>query len=157
MEGNVLTKEEILKGREVVREVEIEDLGIVKIRPLTLGERSQVEALQFAGIKASQRSRGMTGGRKIKDVPGGNEESQEMTMDMDRFMSNKFKSEAMTVAFGLSCDGNKYSPDEIMKSKLSASAFQSLLQEIQKLSGLGNEEVVENVISFPEERRESSD
>src|SRR5690554_7735927 len=59
--STILTKAQLLQGKDYREQVEIPSLGgVVEIRPLTQAEYSQVEILRTKGIKVS----GKTGSRE---------------------------------------------------------------------------------------------
>ncbi len=109
-----LTKEAVLQGtkRRVTVDVpEIEEGGTLTVRPLTEVEAAEYQSTCIEGLRESVINKG----RKLASVES-EDDIQALGLewaDLKQMQRNQAKATAYAAACGLSCDGEKWTPDEV--------------------------------------------
>lgn len=121
----LLTKQQILEGKNAEEDVEIEQLGgSVTIRPLTDGQWARVQAVATEGLRLTMRNRGT-----------------EQETDAGRSAVNNHKAELLTCKMGLVETWNDTELDSLKAGTVSAIA-----DAIKKLSGISDDETEQSIL-----------
>lgn len=137
MELQKLTKAEILQGIEKTHEVEVEELGgVVIIRPLRESEWAEIESIQLKGLNLT--------GKGDPNKEDADDVEMEMGMDLSAMTKYEYMADRMAVASGLSCDGEKWNPNDV--GKLPAGVVKKLAKKVYEVSGVTSEKqsLIEN-------------
>lgn len=131
-----LTKADILKGSSQVKTKYFDKLGgEVSVRPLTEGEWSEIEAMRGSGAK-------ITGSPKFDK--NGNFDIRSMQRDLQVEINSKdiqvleFEAKAKAVAWGLSVNGEEWTPDEVRQLR-PVGIVGEIAEFIFEISGVTNE------------------
>lgn len=123
-----VTKELLLKGAKHIEEVTT-SIGIVRVRPLTEGEKARIESLTVKGIKAKGKQNQMT--------------AMDVEMDMEVLIQNDWEVRFHLLAAGLSVDPQKpFTLPEVKSMALPKEISNQLLEAIRKISGLPSAEEI---------------
>jgi|LSQX01.1.fsa_nt_gb hypothetical protein len=138
--STILTKAQLLQGKDYREQVEIPSLGgVVEIRPLTQAEYAQVEILRTKGIKVT----GKTGSR---------EPQVQVQVDVAETMAREIESDCYAVSVAL-ITGAPWTTEEVGKIS-PAGVVKEIVKEIYRISGV-TPEGAEIVNRFrQDERRE---
>ena len=108
-----LTKEMILKGTNARDVIEIEEIGgAVTIRPLCDSELAEVRSVALRGlspdvVRQLPKMQAMAkAGKEIDDIGMGGD-------DLMQAQENDARGNLIAAAYGLSCDGEKWKPEEV--------------------------------------------
>ncbi len=123
-----ITRAQLLAGKDFTKEVEIEGLGAVPIRPLTEGEWAKVQSMMISGT--------------IVHAPQG--KPVNVDMDMEKVTLAQFEAKAQAVAYGLAYPGEVTTLDEV-KAIRPASIVERLAGEILDISGVKLETIGEQI------------
>lgn len=99
-------------------EVNEECDGVVRVRPLSDGEQGEVDAAKTKGIT-------------VRGAPG--QKAREQEVDASVAVGGERAGRRLTVAYGLSVDGVRWSASEV--AKLPPVAVRTLAAKIEELSG----------------------
>lgn len=116
----ILTKAQILQGKEYREQIEVPSLGgILEIRPLTQAEYSQVEILRAKGVKVAGKA--------------GSKEPQ-VVVDVAETKARELESDCYAVSVGL-ITGAPWTPEEIGDIS-PAGAVKEIVKQIYRISGV---------------------
>lgn len=144
----VLSKSDILKGKENYEEVDLNNAdGSICIRPLTIAEIHEISEMKNKAIGdyiANQK--GTTSKRRLKA-----QIEAQAKMNMERVTKADNKADIKTVYWGLDNKGNpeKFSEEEV--TQLEKPVFDEILEHVKKISHMDDDEVEDDVEDFPEE------
>jgi hypothetical protein len=131
-----LTKDVILKGIQHREVLEVPKLGgSVTIRPLNDGELAEVRSVALRGL-SDQAIRQIT---RIQQVgKAGDSDIDGLTGDdLMQAQSNNAQGEKIAAAYGLSCDGEKWSTEDV--GRLPVGVPEYIASKVMALSGIGGD------------------
>lgn len=139
----ILTKSDIIDGKNNIQEVHIESLGgEIYLRPLTRGECTKIEQIQTASM----------GKFKTKEIAQGAKRSNMESngvLDIKATTEATRKAELEAIYLSINNEQNdKWTKPEI--ESLNKAAFDEIYENVQKISGLLNEDLDKEVENFPE-------
>ena len=118
--STILTKAQLLQGKDYREQVEIPSLGgVVEIRPLTQAEYAQVEILRTKGIKVT----GKTGSRE-----------PQVQVDVAETKAREIESDCYAVSVAL-ITGAPWAIEEVGKIS-PAGVVKEIVKEIYRISGV---------------------
>ncbi len=109
-----LTKEAVLQGTKKRVEVavpEIHENGTLTVRPMNEVEAAEYQSIAIEGLRESVINKG----RKLATVKS-DDDLEGLGLewgDLKQMQRNQAKATAYAAACGLSCDGEKWTPDEV--------------------------------------------
>lgn len=120
----VLSKADILKGKDRKVEFFVEELGgAVVLSPLTCVQWAEVQALQAEGLSIVGDA---------KDIARGDSSKMQMSLNTQQLTRAEFNSKAFAVKCGL---GDEWTIDEV-KSITPAGLIEKIAQKIFEISGV---------------------
>ncbi|MEE9304002.1 MAG: hypothetical protein V3U84_09460, partial [Thiotrichaceae bacterium] len=128
---NILTVEALLKKGLDIKFPVSTSMGIFEVRPLSLGEQSEVKALEQRGVsvKASGSNK-----RKGEDI---GPDSTEAIVNNELMVKGQEEAKMTRVAYGLSVDKKRYTAETIKKLKLPRMIFEDVNAQIKTISEVG--------------------
>lgn len=147
-----LKKEDLLRTTEDTKEVVIEGMpehisedGKVKftIRPLNDKELNEVDSKMLEGVDISSSGLNQKTAQKIKQLKNKglsnrqiakqlNNNFDDISIDISKFIKDETEGNYKLVAYGLSCDGEEWTPEEV--GQLPKGVPAELADEIREIS-----------------------
>jgi len=123
-------KDKLLSGVSQVEDIVVHG-NDYRIRPLTIAEKSKVQAMQVKGLKAD--ADGKTG-----ETP-----DMSMNMDMEQMVLNEVEATIYIVACGLSVPPLHVKPQEIKALPINSKVLELLKMKINELSAVEEDSALE--------------
>lgn len=135
--SDVLSKADLLKRAVDTEDVEIEGLdGKVRIRPLTDGEYAQIERLQVEGLSldadVDDTIADLGDDADVVDVA--KSFRGKFSLDLGASVAADARCNHLAAAFGLSCDGAKWKPEEV--AQLPSGVPAAIARAVYELTGV---------------------
>lgn len=123
----------LTKGNEHIEEVET-PAGVFEIRPLTWGEKAEIQSSSMSGVKSKTKA-------SIKDTSATPEET-EVDIDFVQMQKQQWEAKFKVVAYGLSVRKQRYNADTIKKVPLTTETLDILHDAILAISEVTPSELV---------------
>jgi len=134
-EKKQLSNREIIKaliqGTDQVESVETE-VGTFQIRPLSLGEKSEISAIPMKGLNAG------TKGNPLDAEP----QDIEIKIDMSELQRGEDEIKFLAVAYGLSIEKETITPDQVKAMKIKSEVLDIIFGAISKISEIDEAELL---------------
>lgn len=139
----VLSKADLLNGKDSIKEFEFPELGgSISLRPLTDGEFQEVQAVKVSGGK-------LEGAPVVKNGeidPVATQKAIRVQMDLGETQKKEFEGDCLAVAYSLSHSGETWTPDEVRNLK-PIGIVTRIAEKVYEISGI-KEGIVEDVKNF---------
>lgn len=139
-----LTRADLIKGKDNVREEFIEELGgYVKLRPLTSAEWETLKGMKLKGVHIETDAQRIykNGGKPIIDI------------NMERTSLANFEADVFAVSLCLIDDEGPWTVEDV-KAMSPANAVDLISKRLYEISGIKEGNVVEQMNTFrPDKRR----
>ena len=119
----------VINGSNHIEPVETE-IGLFKVRPLTIGERSQIKAMAWRAISARKDKKSQL------DKP-----DMDISLSMDAVKESQDEQRFMVLAKGLSCNGKEFEIEQIKSWIIKESILDLLFDRILAISEVSIEDL----------------
>jgi hypothetical protein len=123
------------EGNNYTEDVETSK-GVFQIRPMTLGEKAEIQVNSMAGVKAGAKTDAFS-----KDGKGELSEA-DVNIDLTEMQKAQWEAKFKVLAYGLSTGKQRYNSDTIKRVSLTTADVDTLYQRIMAISEVTPDELV---------------